>query len=188
MSWLGLHFSADCMLSITRGMDASPPVFKKNIWPDSPLVDIFTNMAAGMRKADFYPERFIEKIMPAILDWNGEAGKKRAQSAAPFKDLLDHLCANPTARFSLDEMSAIARQGKYSLVRNFKAFYGLTPWRYLEALRVNLGMQMLDEGQDIAAVSINCGFADQSHFSRCFKARTGITPGKYKKAYGAARS
>lgn len=191
LSWLGLHFSVDCMRNLAKRLTGYPgmPFFRNKVWFNSPMATVFSSMSAAMHETGFSPDDFIEKDLPRILEWSGEFDGKRATDAAPaaFKKLLAHLMANPPAHFSLDEMSAVACLDKYSLVRNFKAVYGITPWRYLEALRVNLGLQMLDEGQKIADAAINCGFTDQSHFSRCFKARTGITPGKYQKAHGAAR-
>jgi AraC-like DNA-binding protein len=35
---------------------------------------------------------------------------------------------------------------------------------------------MLIEGHDIAEVAVECGFADQSHFTRHFKRTFGVTP------------
>ncbi len=54
-------------------------------------------------------------------------------------------------------MSALARLDKYSLVRGFNTCYGITPWRYLEALRVNLGQQMLGKAR-------NCGSGHKLRF------------------------
>jgi AraC-like DNA-binding protein len=31
-----------------------------------------------------------------------------------------------------------------------------------------------------ADVAFECGFADQAHFTRHFKARTGVTPGQFR--------
>lgn len=184
--WLGLHFSPDCMKNMATDIAGqySLPLFKKANWPESPLAADFRAMAGQMSASPNCLQGLARKILGKILFWNRDLAAPVGECASknPFDELRAHLKANPPASVSLDEMSALARLDKYSLVRGFNTCYGITPWRYLEALRVNLGQQMLGEGKKIAEVAINCGFTDQSHFSRCFKARTGITPGEYKKS------
>lgn len=188
LSWLGLHFSPDCMKNMAAVIadQSTVPLFGIAHWPKSPLADDFKIMAEQLATHPNCLMRLVEKILGKILFWNRDLAAPVEDCARagknPFAKLRAHLKANPPACLSLEEMGALARLDKYSLVRGFNSHYGITPWRYLEALRVNLGQQMLGEGRKIAEVAINCGFTDQSHFSRCFKARTGITPGEYKKS------
>jgi AraC-like DNA-binding protein len=37
--------------------------------------------------------------------------------------------------------------------------------------------------QPLAALALEAGFADQSHFTRSFRRRTGLPPGKYRRAH-----
>jgi AraC-like DNA-binding protein len=46
--------------------------------------------------------------------------------------------------------------------------------------RVNAARQQLGRGDSPAEVALACGFFDQSHLSRVFKAHTGVTPGVYR--------
>ena len=39
---------------------------------------------------------------------------------------------------------------------------------------------LLRQGRDIADVALACGFFDQSHFHRYFKAMTTVTPQEYR--------
>lgn len=84
---------------------------------------------------------------------------------------------------SLTDMARYVRMDKFALVRAFAGETGLTPWRYLESARVNLARRLLDAGQSPAQTAMAAGFADQSHLTRAFRARLGVTPG----AYGRAR-
>ena len=124
-------------------------------------------MAGQMAASPNCLQGLARKILGKILFWNRDLAAPVGECASknPFDELRAHLKANPPASVSLDEMSALARLDKYSLVRGFNTCYGITPWRYLEALRVNLGQQMLGEGKKIAEVAINCGFTDQSPHS-----------------------
>lgn len=54
---------------------------------------------------------------------------------------------------------------------------GLSPRDYLRAVRLHRARQRLLEGEPIAAVAVECGFADQAHFTRWFRRSFGYTPG-----------
>ena len=70
--------------------------------------------------------------------------------------------------------------GRYQLIRAFRTATGLTPHAYLINAKVNRGRQLLNQGQALAQVAYQLGFADQSHFQRVFKAHVGVTPGQYR--------
>ena len=59
---------------------------------------------------------------------------------------------------------------------------GITPRQYLIDLRVQRAKQLLSEGvMKINAIAEGCGFANQYHFCRAFKEKTGVTPSEYMK-------
>lgn len=71
--------------------------------------------------------------------------------------------------------------------RSFVREYGLPPQQYLKRLRIQTACRMLvDTRESLAAVSLRCGFADQSHLTREFRRVTGMTPGMYRETYAAA--
>ena len=76
--------------------------------------------------------------------------------------------------------SAPAGLGKSALVRAFAREKGVTPYRYLLAVRVDRARQMLEQGRSPAETALAAGFSDQSHFTNCFTAITGLTPGAYR--------
>lgn len=76
-------------------------------------------------------------------------------------------------RFSLD---------KFQLIRHFKRQVGVTPNNYLTLLRIEQAKRLLAQGQPLVEVALETGFYDQSHFARCFRIQTGITPRSYQKS------
>jgi len=51
---------------------------------------------------------------------------------------------------------------------------------YRTNCRINQARQMLQQGRDIGETALECGFFDQSHFHRHFKAMTTVTPREYQ--------
>lgn len=68
------------------------------------------------------------------------------------------------------------------LARQFRRFFGCSVVQYLKHRRLESAAQMLGASEaGIATVSLEAGFADQSHLCRVFKAGTGITPLAYRR-------
>ena len=70
-----------------------------------------------------------------------------------------------------------------TFARKFKKKAGQTPMRFVAQLRLEAATRMLaDETLTLAHIAARCGFADQAHLSRKFKATQGKTPGQYRAA------
>jgi len=67
----------------------------------------------------------------------------------------------------------------YHLIRFFKKAVGLSPHAYLIQLRAEKAKQRLSQGASIVDAALDSGFTDQSHLTRHFKTKFGITPGIY---------
>jgi AraC-like DNA-binding protein len=68
----------------------------------------------------------------------------------------------------------------YTLLRKFKAATGLTPHAYRLNCRIEEARKLLREGWEPALAALTCGFFDQSHLHRHFKAMTAVTPREYQ--------
>jgi len=69
------------------------------------------------------------------------------------------------------------------LARAFRKTENLTPGEYLQRLRVRAACHRLSERDyPLAAIAMECGFADQSHFTRVFKKLTKTTPAQFRRA------
>lgn len=80
------------------------------------------------------------------------------------------------------DVAAACGMSRSAFMRGFRATTGTTPMQWLTSLRVETAKKLL-EGSDLplAEIGARCGFADQSHFSRAFSARTGISPGAWRR-------
>ena len=65
--------------------------------------------------------------------------------------------------------------------RVFKETVGTTPMQYVMAYRIEQEVKMMNDAQrSLGSIALDCGFADQAHFSRCFKQITGQTPRSHR--------
>jgi AraC-like DNA-binding protein len=84
--------------------------------------------------------------------------------------------------FALRELASDVGISPYHLIRTFERQIGMPPSRYRRALRVLAARRLVRAGVPPAEVAAECGFCDQSHLNRHFKAATGVTPGQYAKS------
>ncbi|MCX2888100.1 MULTISPECIES: helix-turn-helix transcriptional regulator [Pseudomonas] len=103
-----------------------------------------------------------------------------ALAATALSGMIARLEGQDPAQLSLELLARGAGLGRYQLIRAFRAATGFTPHAFLLNARINRGRQLLGEGQALADVACQLGFADQSHFQRVFKAHVGVTPGQYR--------
>jgi AraC family transcriptional regulator len=68
------------------------------------------------------------------------------------------------------------------LARAFRRTERLTPGEYLQRLRVRAACRKLREAEyPLAAIAMECGFADQSHLTRIFRKFTKTTPEQFRR-------
>lgn len=78
--------------------------------------------------------------------------------------------------------AAAARQGlsREHFSRVFARSHGLPPHRFALVHRLNIARERLRRGGALAGIACEAGFADQSHFGRCFRRTFGVTPGGFR--------
>jgi AraC-like DNA-binding protein len=80
-------------------------------------------------------------------------------------------------------LSAIAREigvGRGTLATAFRRFRGTSVGESIRAARIAQSKTLLTTGMPLAEIALACGFHDQAHFTRVFRAVTGTTPARYR--------
>ncbi|MEZ5952639.1 MAG: AraC family transcriptional regulator, partial [Planctomycetaceae bacterium] len=162
----------------------------------SPLLDQVWLVPGG----DGFPRWYLCNKIP-LRNLAGEicglAGIKRpyehSVAAATGYSRLLKVVEFVTERFcepmEVSDMAAHVGLSTSQLQREFSRLFGISPIRYLREIRIGVARRLLETSDySLAKIAADCGFYDQSHFSRQFKESTGLAPLAYRKRYQPTRS
>jgi AraC-like DNA-binding protein len=86
-----------------------------------------------------------------------------------------------------DEISKTCGLSKQRCNRIFRNAYNISMQGYFLNEKAAHARTLLNSGQSLSDIALECGFYDQSHFSRIFKEIFQISPAKYRALIGGAR-
>ncbi|HLP70005.1 MAG TPA: AraC family transcriptional regulator [Rhizobium sp.] len=105
-----------------------------------------------------------------------------AATNAGIRRAATRLDDDPAHPITLTDLAQEAGVSKFQLLRAFVRQTGFTPHAYQIQRRIDLARRMIDAGSPLAEAAAASGFADQSHMTRAFVQRYGVTPGAYAAA------
>ncbi len=143
------------------------------------------HIAIMEEQTDFKKEETFIFLMEQLIE---EYTQSYSQMEAVKMDtgiqaVRDYLDQHYADRINLDQLSEISDMNKYSLLRAFTKLLGITPYRYLETVRINNAKKLLESGVEPIEAAMQTGFVDQSHFTNFFKEFIGLTPKQYQNIF-----
>lgn len=100
-----------------------------------------------------------------------------------LRDVREFLDAEFARGIALADVAAVADVHPSHLARTFRHVEGMTIGEYVRRRRVDHAAALLkDTRLPVVEITQVCGFYDQSHLSRAFVARFGVTPRRYRSA------
>ena len=140
---------------------------QKPYWYNSTKVPMFDPVGrvigiAGAMYAIERPEqreRIFQELGPALRHFEKHYGEDISMRA------MASLCGLSSTHFN----------------RRFQHLLRCTPSRHLLSIRVHVACRLLSgTSRPLASIAAETGFTDQSHFTRCFRQNTGLTPRSYR--------
>lgn len=108
----------------------------------------------------------------------GTEPDRRAERLAAVRSWIESHCAEEV---TLDRLAAVAHLNKFTLVREFRARYGVPPMRALARARVDRAKRLLrfTDGT-VEAVGAAVGVPDPNYFARLFRRVEGLSPRAFR--------
>ena len=149
--------------------------------------DLLANLVEAARSAgDTRRARLqyaLEKALAALgsgtpAEGSPQDGLARWQAKRLDAYIRDHIGSCLKVR----ELAAQLQLSSGHFSRMFKLTFRETPTAYLMRQRVRYAQErMLTSDRSLAQIALDCGFSDQSHFSRVFRRVVGRTPRRWRR-------
>ena len=110
-------------------------------------------------------------------------GSALPRQGTPLDAARAYLRAHVNELVTIAELADMMGLAESHLIRAFHREFGLPPHAYQMRLRLASAGELLSRGLSVSTVAFECGFADQSHLSRNFKAVYGLTPAAWASAF-----
>lgn len=99
-----------------------------------------------------------------------------------IREVQTFLAANLDRDVDLQTIAREAALSPYYFTRQFTAFVGVPPYRYLIGLRIERARQLLRETElTVTQICHRVGFNSLSHFTTTFRQHTGVSPSAYRR-------
>ncbi len=162
------------------GSEIPRPVIR-NVALAARFTRLFAAVTGGPIQADLACE---EQLLGLVADVMREQPMPEIVRTAPgtiakAKSLIDD---DPVATVSLADLARESGLSRFQVLRAFARTTGMTPHAYLVQARIHLARRLIASGTPLAEAALASGFADQSHMTRVFVARYGLSPRIYARA------
>ncbi|RFZ75610.1 AraC family transcriptional regulator [Lacrimispora amygdalina] len=159
------------------------PYFTPQVVFHSELVPLLHELHQNImqEETDFKKEEIffflLEQLMEEYADQ--EVTAARAEQSAEARVICEYLEKHYMESIALDDLCKLTGLSKYYLLRIFTKQKGISPYSYLETIRIDKAKKLLEQGVPPIDAALQTGFSDQSHFSNFFKKFIGLTPKQY---------
>jgi AraC family transcriptional regulator len=157
---------------------------------DAHVVDLVQRLEAQVLSGQPWGSLYVEGLSLTLASYlyaryGVQGAAREPESALPSPSsqrLLAFIEEHLGSDIGIATLAALAGYSPDHFARLFKRSFGLSPYQFILQRRVERAKALLrDRNHSIAEVAMLCGFASQAHFHTTFKARTGVTPGMYRK-------
>jgi len=173
------------------GTDAIAPIVGRYLPRVAHLLGI---IESELRRPSLGSRLMIDGLLRAIagllisndITQQTEQAKRIYLSPAKLKRVIEFIEANLNDSIGLDDLAQAAGLSANHFLRVFKLATGETPYHFLRARRLERARQLLSENtMPLAELALECGFANQAHFTAAFSRELGISPGRYRRTLRA---
>ena len=128
---------------------------------------------------DQFSDSSIEMLLLSLVNANKALENKRPEWIGKITELLKDKWNEDV---TLKDLSVVANVHPITVSKHFSKYFSCTFGEYRRHLKVEKALQLIRTSRfSLTEIAYECGFYDQSHFTRTFKSITGFLPRNYEK-------
>jgi PAS domain S-box-containing protein len=114
-----------------------------------------------------------------------QSANVRGADYSAVAQAVQHIQKNFADTLRVADLAKRAGLSTYQFEQRIRKIFQLTAGQLIQKTRMEAAVQRLRETNDpIATVALDCGYSDQSAFTRQFKQTSGLSPSEYRAACG----
>jgi AraC-like DNA-binding protein len=100
----------------------------------------------------------------------------------PFRRTIEYIQANISQSISIERLSRESNLSVSQFRKRFTKLFGIPPNEFILRTRLQRAARLLANGDDaLIKITLECGFCDQSYFTKRFRDFFGVTPRSYRR-------
>lgn len=116
-----------------------------------------------------------------------QAPNERGADFAHVAEALRHVQAHFDEPLRISQVAALAGLSPYQFDQRIRKIFQITAGQFIHKVRMDAAVRRLRETEDpVALIALDCGYSDQSAFTRQFRNTVGLSPTEFRRA--AARA
>jgi AraC-like DNA-binding protein len=159
------------------------PSFARQLLTDRPLAAAFNRAHRAIEEGTALEgEEGMYGVLATMFARHGSAiiHAPDYQEPLAMRRVKDYIAGHFDEEIGLEALAKVAGLSRAHMIRAFRKHYFITPHAYQTDLRIRHARRLLRAGATPSDTAAACGFADQAHLTRHFKARTGLTPAVFR--------
>lgn len=185
LDYRGINISKSIMLDLTEEVTGKRelPGFSRNVIYDDeiacylrPLHEMVMSGTSNLGEE----ETLLFLISALIQNYSQPFESCVPECPQEIEKACEFIRQHYNERIYLDQICHYTGLSKSTLLRAFTKSKGITPYRYLETVRINEAKSLLGQGVQPVEAAMQTGFSDQSHFTNYFSSFIGLAPGVYR--------
>ncbi len=96
--------------------------------------------------------------------------------------VVQHIQTHLGDPLKIAQLADLGGLSAYQLEHRFRKIFQITVGQFIQKVRMDLAVRRLREGDDsIARIALECGYSDQSAFTRQFRQTVGLSPAQFRR-------
>ena len=192
--WLQLTFSPTLMLAVPGGSDLLRLFYADRL--DSclrPEAAVLSGIQSACRR--MWEERcamqpgwraaesalLIDILVQLMRCQLGVEAEGQGYPDNQMLSVIAHMLGHLSEELSINDLARRYGKGKTSFTNGFKRVTGLSPIRYIQSLRMQRAMQLLQNtDKTVTEIAYECGYQSLSYFNKHFKAYRQLSPREHR--------
>lgn len=143
---------------------------------------VFNKIFLESKISDGFSQTSIDSLLVEVFNTIEKPNTSKSNQKPQWLAKLKEILMEGNVNLSLTELSLTLNIHPVHLSRTFSEYFGVSLGQYTRQLKLNKAILLISSNQfSMTEICYQCGFYDQSHFTKTFKSFYGYTPLKVLK-------